>query len=284
MQCSITTLAENTAGIVNSIGEWGFSALINADGMNILLDTGAGYGILNNAELLGVDLSKIDKLVISHAHFDHTGGLRKVLRKIGKEVEVIAAQDPWAEKYSTRGGQKPQYVGIPYTRVELESLGARFTLTQEPVKITENIMTTGEVPAVTDFERVGEDYLWAKVGDELQVDTFPDDRALIVKTDVGLAVILGCAHRCLINTLYHARNLTGIEEINTVVGGCHLIHSSEERVIKTITALKDLDVKRVGVSHCTGLRAAAMMAAELGDRFFFNTACTKINVPDIPQG
>jgi len=283
MQCTITTLAENTAGSVNSIGEWGFSALIEGEGVNVLLDTGGGYGILNNAELVGVDLSKVDTLVISHAHFDHTGGLRKVLKKIGRELEVIAAEDLWAEKYSTRGGQKPQYIGIPYTRAELESLGARFTLTQEPVKITENIMTTGEVPAVTDFETVGEDYLWAKVGEELQRDTFPDDRALIVKTDAGLAVILGCAHRCLINTLYHARTLTGVEEIHTVVGGCHLINASEERIIKTIAALKDLDVKRVGVSHCTGLRAAAMMAAELGDRFFFNMACSKVNVPDIPQ-
>jgi 7,8-dihydropterin-6-yl-methyl-4-(beta-D-ribofuranosyl)aminobenzene 5'-phosphate synthase len=283
MQCRITTLAENTAGIVNSIGEWGFSALIEADGMNILLDTGAGYGIINNAELLDVDLAKIDKMVISHAHFDHTGGLRKVLGKIGKEIEVIAAQDLWAEKYSTRGGQKPHYIGVPYTRVELESLGAQFTLTQEPVSITENIMTTGEVPTVTDFETVGEDYLWVKVRGELQADAFPDDRALIVKTDVGLAVILGCAHRCLINTLYHAQQLTGVEKIDTVVGGCHLINASEERIIKTIAALKELDVKRVGVSHCTGLKAAAMMAAELGDRFFFNMAGSRVNVPDIPQ-
>ena len=279
MQCRITTLAENTAGMPDIIGEWGFSALVETDGMAVLLDTGKGHGIIHNAELLDVDLTKIDKVVLSHAHSDHTGGLREVLGKIGKEIEVIAAPNLWAEKYRAREGKKHSYIGIPYTRAGLESLGARFTLTQEPVILTENIMTTGEVPIVTDFEKVGEDYLLVKVGDDYQVDNFPDDRALIVKTDVGLAVILGCAHRCMINTLLHAQKLTGVEEIHTVVGGCHLIHASEERIVKTIAALKDLDVKRVGVSHCTGLRAAAMMAAELDDRFFFNMAGTSSTVP-----
>jgi 7,8-dihydropterin-6-yl-methyl-4-(beta-D-ribofuranosyl)aminobenzene 5'-phosphate synthase len=279
MQCQIKTLAENTAGMPGIIGEWGFSALVKGDGMTVLLDTGAGNGIISNAELLGVDLTKIDKIVLSHSHFDHTGGLRQVLLKTGKEIEVIAAPDLWAEKFSVRGGKKRRYIGIPYTRPELESLGARFTLTQEPIKLTENMMTTGEVPIVTDFEKVGEDYLLAKVDDGYQVDKFPDDRALIVKTDVGLAVILGCAHRCLINTLYHAQKLTGVKQIHTVVGGCHLVDASEERIKKTIAALKDLDVKKVGVSHCTGLRAGAMMAAEFGDEFFFNMAGTSVTVP-----
>jgi len=279
MQCRIITLAENTAGMPRIIGEWGFSALVEKDGMRVLLDTGAGHGIIHNAEILGVDFTKIDKLVLSHSHFDHTDGLLQVLRKIGKDIEVIAAPDLWSGKYSTRGGTKPRYIGIAYTRAGLESLGARFTLSQEPVSITEDILTTGEVPIVTDFETVGADYLLARVGDEYQLDTFTDDRALIVKTDVGLVVVLGCAHRCLINTLYHAQKLTGVNEIHTVVGGCHLIDASEERIKKTIDALKNLDVRRVGVSHCTGLRAAAMIAAELGERFFFNMAGTRVSVP-----
>lgn len=279
MQCRVTTLAENTAGVPRTIAEWGFSALVETNGMTVLMDTGEGHGIIHNAHVLGIDITTTDKIVISHSHVDHTGGLRQVLGKIGKEIDVIAAPDLWAKKYRAVQGKKHRYVGIPYTRAELESLGARFTLTQEPVRLAENVMTTGEVPIVTDFEKVGEDYLLVKVGDEYQLDNFPDDRALIVKTNEGLAVILGCAHRCIINTLYHAQNLTGVKEVHTVVGGCHLIHASEERIKKTIAALKDLDVKRVGVSHCTGLRAAAMMAAELGDRFLFNMAGTSITVP-----
>ena len=281
MECRISTLAENTCGVPHAIGEWGFSALVETEEMNVLYDTGEGLGTIHNAELLEVDFSKIDKIVISHSHFDHTEGLPQVLKKMRKEVEVIAAPDLWTgEKYSTRGRLKPEcrYIGIPYTRPYLEGLGARFTLTREPVKLTDNIMTTGEIPIVTDFEKIGEDYLLHRVGDQLVKDDFPDDRALIIKTDKGLAVIVGCAHRCLINTLYHAQKIAGVKRIHTVIGGCHLVDAPEERIMKTISALKELDVERVGVSHCTGLRAAAMMAHELGDRFFFNMACTRVTI------
>jgi 7,8-dihydropterin-6-yl-methyl-4-(beta-D-ribofuranosyl)aminobenzene 5'-phosphate synthase len=279
MECRITTLAENTAGMRDIVAEWGFSALIETEEMKVLMDTGCGHGIIYNADLLGVDLGSIDAIVISHAHQDHTGGLRQALRRIGKDVEVIAAPNLWDERYSSKGVARPRYNGIPFTRAELEGLGARFTMTQEPVALTENITTTGEVPAVTDFERVGSDYLLVRVGDGYQADTFPDDRALIVKSEEGLVVILGCAHRCIINTLYHAQELTGVHAIHTVVGGCHLIDAPEERVRRTIDALKELDVKRIGVSHCTGLKAGAMMAHELGERFFFNMAGTRVTVP-----
>ena len=279
MECRITTLAENTAGAPQIFGEWGFSALIEADGMNILMDTGLGHAVTHNAELLNVDLKTTDVIVLSHAHADHTGGLQPVLQNIRREVPVIGAPEIWDQKYSTRGTTTPRYIGIPYQRAELESLGARFNLSKEPIRLSKNVMTTGEVSVVTDFEKVGGDTLLVKVDDDYQLDQFPDDRALIITTEVGLVVILGCAHRCLINTLYHAQNLTGIERIHAVVGGCHLMDASEERIIKTIAALKDLDVRRVGVSHCTGLKAAAMMAHELGSRFFFNTAGTVITVP-----
>ena len=130
----------------------------------------------------------------------------------------------------------------------------------------------------TDFEQVGEDYLKIKVDDEFHNDPCLDDRALIVKTDKGLIVVLGCAHRCLINTLYHAREVTGEKQIYMVIGGCHLHDASKELIAKTIDSLQEFDIQKIGVSHCTGLPAASMMAAEFGDRFFFNTAGTSITV------
>jgi 7,8-dihydropterin-6-yl-methyl-4-(beta-D-ribofuranosyl)aminobenzene 5'-phosphate synthase len=84
----------------------------------------------------------------------------------------------------------------------------------------------------------------------------------------------------MINTLYHAQKLTGRKEIRVVIGGCHLINASVERVYRTIAALKELDVQKVGVSHCTGLEASGIMAHELGGRFFYNNACTRIDVTD----
>lgn len=276
MQIRITTLSENTAGGIGLLAEWGLSILVETEDLKVLLDTGPSISVPHNAALLGVDLAQIDKIVLSHGHQDHTGGLREVLTKTG-EVEVIAHPDIFAAKY-VRILEQERYAGIPFSREELEALGASFNLSREPVWITENIVTTGEIPMVTEYEQIDTN-LYVKEGEELVPDPLWDDRALIIKTDQGLVVILGCAHRGIINTLYHARELTGVELVHTVVGGTHLIRASEERVLLTAAALKELGVQRLGVSHCTGMPAAMMLAQEFGDIFFFNNAGTRITVP-----
>jgi len=278
MELHITTLSENTAGDINLLAEWGLSILIETDTVNILLDTGQSTSAGYNADILGIDLGKIDKIVLSHGHFDHTGGLRQILRKMRKEVEVIAQPDIWAAKYRRRQGQADRYIGIPFQRQELESLGATFNLTTKSVKITDNIMTTGEIPMVTDFEEIDPELL-VKEDTGWQPDKLLDDQALIINTELGLVVILGCAHRGIINTLYHAQQLTGVKVIHTVLGGCHLSRASEERISLTMAALKALGIQRLGVSHCTGLPAAMLMAQEFGDNFLFNNAGTSLNLP-----
>lgn len=277
MELEITTLSENTAGLGNFLGEWGLSMLVETDGPNILFDTGQSISASHNADILGIDLSQIDKIVLSHGHFDHTGGLRQILRRMRKEIEIIAHPDIWAVKYGRREGEEDRYTGIPFHRQTLESLGARFNLTTESVRLTDNIMTTGEVPMVTDYEEI-EPYLVVKEDDGFKRDMLLDDQALIINTEPGLVVILGCAHRGIINTLYHAQQLTGVKVIHTVLGGCHLMDASEQRVWLTIATLKELGVQRLGVCHCTGLPASAIMAQQFGDKFFFNNAGTRISL------
>jgi len=194
-----------------------------------------------------------------------------------KEIEVIAHPDVWAAKY-VRRDEAVRYCGIPFQRQELESLGARFNLTTKPVKITDNIMTTGEVPMVTDYEEIDSNLL-VKKADALEPDKLPDDLALIINTELGLVVVLGCAHRGIINTLYHAQQLTGRKEIHTVLGGSHLVSASEERIRLTMAALKELGVQRLGLCHCTSLSAVALLAQEFGDKFFFNNTGTILELP-----
>lgn len=279
MELRITTLSENTAGGGNLLAEWGLSILIETDGVNILLDAGSGISASHNADILGINLSKIDKIVLSHGHSDHTGGLRQILRKMKKEVEIIAHPGIWAAKYARRQGQKDRYIGMPFQRQELEGLGANFTLTTKPTKITDNIMTTGEIPMVTDFEEIEPNRFFVKEKTGWQPDELLDDQALIINTEPGLVVILGCAHRGVINTLYHAQQLTGVTQISVVLGGCHLISASKERIRLTISALRELGTQKLGVSHCTGLPAMVIMAQEFGNKFFFNNAGTRINLP-----
>jgi 7,8-dihydropterin-6-yl-methyl-4-(beta-D-ribofuranosyl)aminobenzene 5'-phosphate synthase len=243
----------------------------------VLLDTGSSVSAAHNADILGIDLSKIDRIVLSHGHYDHTGGLRQVLQKMRREVKIIAHPDIWQAKYARRKDEPDRYIGIPFQRNELESLGATFNLTAEKVKIDDSIMTTGEIPMETIFEQVDAD-LFFKDDSGWQPDKIMDDQALNVNTESGLVVILGCAHRGIINTLYHAQKLTGKEMIYAVVGGSHLINTSEERLWQTIAALRELNVQRLGLCHCTDLPAASVLAQEFGESFFFNKAGTVLTV------
>jgi 7,8-dihydropterin-6-yl-methyl-4-(beta-D-ribofuranosyl)aminobenzene 5'-phosphate synthase len=277
MTVRITTLSENTAGRGNLLAEWGLSILVETGNTSVLLDTGSSVSAAHNADILGIDLSKIDRIVLSHGHYDHTGGQRQVLQKMRREVKIIAHPDIWQAKYARRKDEPDRYIGIPFQRNELESLGATFNLTAEKVKIDDSIMTTGEIPMETSFEQVDAD-LFFKDDSGWQPDKIMDDQALIVNTESGLVVILGCAHRGIINTLYHAQKLTGKEMIYAVVGGSHLINTSEERLWQTIAALRELNVQRLGLCHCTDLPAASVLAQEFGESFFFNKAGTVLTV------
>lgn len=278
MGLRITTLSDNTAGRGRFLAEWGLSFLVETDEVNILFDTGKSISASHNAATVRFDLNQIDKIVLSHGHNDHTGGLRQILRKMKKEVEIIAHPDIWSAKYRRRQGEADKYIGIPFQRQKLESLGARFNLTTKPLKITDSIMTTGEIPMVTEFEQIDPN-LFVKEDGGLQPDKLLDDLALVIKTEAGLVVVLGCAHHGIINTLYHAQQLTGVKPIHAVLGGAHLISASEERIRLTIAALKGLGVQRLGLCHCTDLPAASLLAQEFGDRFFFNKAGIITDLP-----
>lgn len=276
MEIKITTLSENSAG-PGALGEWGLSMLVEADGMKILFDTGSGTAAVHNAQLMGIDLTTVDRMVLSHGHYDHTGGLLEVLRRTGGK-EIIAHPDVWTRKYGSLDNSPKRYVGIPFVREALEVMGASFHLSKEPVKLSEHVMTTGEIPMVTDYEVV-EKYLCVMEGEELKQDSLDDDLALIIDTEFGLVVILGCAHHGIVNTLKHAQKVTGKELIYAAIGGTHLIHASKERLEKTAAALQEMGVQHLGVSHCTGFNASAYLAREFGDRFFLNNAGTRLMLP-----
>lgn len=276
MEVKLTTLTENTANY-GFIGEWGLSILVEANGKRILMDTGLGFSPVYNAQLMGVDLAAIDHIVLSHGHADHTGGLRDVL-KIKGGVEVVAHPDMWDSKYAQRGPESYQYIGVPFAREELESRGARFNLAKEPVRITNHIITSGEIPMTSGYETIDKN-LFVKREGSFQPDPLADDLALIIDTDFGLVVIFGCGHRGVINTLRHAQQLTGKEMIYAVIGGIHLFRAPEEQLELTIAELQTMGIQKLGVSHCTGFRASARLAQEFSEAFFQNNAGTRITLP-----
>lgn len=276
MGIRITTLSENTANY-GFLAEWGLSILVEADGTRVLMDTGLGLSAVHNAQLMGIDLATIDRIVLSHGHADHTGGLRDVLKMKG-EVEIIAHPDIWDSKYAQRGQDSFQYIGIPFAREELESRGARFNLSKEPIHITDHIMTSGEIPMASGYEDI-DNFLFVKKDGVLHPDPVADDLALVIDTDFGLVVILGCAHHGLVNTLRQAQKLTGKEMIYAAIGGIHLFRASDEQIELTIAELKKMGIQKLGVSHCTGFKASTRLAQEFPGVFFQNNAGTRIELP-----
>jgi 7,8-dihydropterin-6-yl-methyl-4-(beta-D-ribofuranosyl)aminobenzene 5'-phosphate synthase len=275
MTVRITTLSENTAQL-GFLGEWGLSILVETESSRVLLDTGLSTSAVYNADLMGIDFSTIDAIVLSHAHGDHTGGLRNVLMRARKQVQVIAHPDIWIPKYVVYG-ELSRYAGIPYVKEDLESLGASFNLTRKPFKISDDIMTTGEIEMTTDYETI-DDRLAVKKGNKMVPDPLADDLAIVVRTTEGFILITGCAHRGIVNTVRQVQELTRGKYIHTIIGGTHLMVASPERVEKTANGLKELGLQRLGVSHCTGFNASAALAKEFGDIFFLNNAGTQITI------
>jgi 7,8-dihydropterin-6-yl-methyl-4-(beta-D-ribofuranosyl)aminobenzene 5'-phosphate synthase len=285
----ISTLCDNGASHTAFIAEWGLSLhLCYENETDVLLDTGKGMSCVPNATALGIDLGRVATICLSHGHGDHTGGLLPVLKTIvqtnpnRKDVGVYCHPAALEEQYVSHGDGY-FYCGIPYHLEELRRYGANFRTSSKPVWINDDMVLSGEIPLQTDFEAPSE-RCYLKIDGKFRPSPVQDDQALFVRTSQGLLVLSGCAHRGIINTLLHAREITGQEEIHMVVGGTHLLNTSMHQQERTADMLLDLGVHKVGVSHCTGHKPACYLAQRLGlERFFFNNAGTVITFsgPDV---
>lgn len=269
MATTIRTLVENTALKAGVIGEHGLAFLIETEHGAVLFDTGQGHALLHNAKKMDVNLRAVKRIVLSHGHFDHTGGLHKVLEKIGMR-EVFAHPDALCPKYAVRDSDVRD-IGLPISRAILEMAGARFCLHEGPKDILPGITATGYIPRTTDFETIHPRFQTGS-RDHLTPDEIRDDQALIVETSAGIAVVLGCAHAGLINTLLYAEKLTGSRKFTCVIGGTHLVDADERYIQHTVDALSQFDIGMMAPCHCTGFHGQVALLKAFGDRFVLNTA------------
>ncbi len=267
MRISATVICENCVfNPPGALAEEGLSIFMETDRGNFLLDTGTGKTLVNNALVLGLDLRSIKGIIISHHHYDHTGGLGPVLDLKGA-VDIYAHPDLFKESYNNKREKVP-YIGVPYPQPLLEGKGAMFKFSNEFRQIESGMWLTGEVPRRTDYER-GDKNQVVKSNEGYVKDNLLDDQSVVIETEKGLFIILGCCHSGIINTLSYIVQKMGQRHIYAVIGGTHLGPVSDEQRRKSIYALKAFDIERLGVSHCTRLETASQLASEFGDRFFF---------------
>jgi 7,8-dihydropterin-6-yl-methyl-4-(beta-D-ribofuranosyl)aminobenzene 5'-phosphate synthase len=273
-QTTVTILAENTAaGPAGLIGEHGFAALIERGETAVLFDTGQSISLARNAKVLGKDLAKVDTVVLSHGHYDHTGGLPDVLFAT-RGVEVIAHPDVFAPKYAVstgRNGHTRRFIGIKHNRAYLEhNGGARFTFLRAYTEIRPGMFFSGEVERKTVFEEP-DTHLKVEQQGRMVTDPLRDDASLLVETASGPVVICGCAHAGVVNVLHHFRAHSGHETFHGVIGGTHLGYapSDSDRLQRTMETFEHYGLVLIGVSHCTGQRAAAICHHRFEKRFAF---------------
>jgi 7,8-dihydropterin-6-yl-methyl-4-(beta-D-ribofuranosyl)aminobenzene 5'-phosphate synthase len=272
MKCNITVLCENTAPVPGLLGEHGFAAFVETPDTKILFDTGQGFTLVQNALRLQKDLRQVSQLVLSHGHFDHTGGLLAFLGLHGP-CDIVAHPDVLSERFrwmAVGPGQeeKPVSIGVPWREAYLTTRGARFKWQSDFTEIAPNIYVSGEVPRRTVFEAGDPKFVVRRDG-QWASDPFLDDYSLVIKTPKGLVVLLGCAHAGLINILDHAIAKTGEERIRGILGGTHLGFCPPSQLEETMKALGGYHVEHLATSHCTGQGPIARLAAEFGKRFAF---------------
>jgi 7,8-dihydropterin-6-yl-methyl-4-(beta-D-ribofuranosyl)aminobenzene 5'-phosphate synthase len=268
METRITTLIENSQGEHLSLKtEHGISFLIEKDGHKVLFDTGQTGAFIENAQKLGLSLNDLEFVAVSHGHYDHSGGLRR-LTEVTRAFTLITGKDFFRLKYAT-DGISYEYLGNDFDERFLADKGIRHRTAQKAgEEILPGIYVLTAFPRVHADEVINPRFV-VQTADGFVPDDFSDEICVAVETKKGFAVLLGCSHPGMKNMIDAAASLLP-GPLFAVMGGTHLVEASDECLAASVSYLKDYGFGAIGLSHCTGEIAVGQIA-KVAKGFFRNT-------------
>jgi 7,8-dihydropterin-6-yl-methyl-4-(beta-D-ribofuranosyl)aminobenzene 5'-phosphate synthase len=250
----------------DGIGEWGFAALVEADGRQILFDTGAHpRTVLDNAKELGLDLSRVEEVVLSHNHEDHTGGLMTLRRELGaRNPKAMSRVHVGKGIFWSRPGKDGREGNTMLeTRRLFEATGGTFIEHDAPVQLIPGLWLTGPVP------RLHAERNWSGKG-QVQgpagfvEDTIPEDQSLVADTPRGLVLLSGCGHAGIVNTVDYARKVVRPAPLHAAIGGFHLFAATDDQLEWTAQKLRASGLENLIGAHCTGIEAVYRLRERTG--------------------
>ena len=262
---NVTVTVVSTMLAERGIGEWGFAAVVEVDRRRWLFDTGARPDtVLQNAEAMKIDLASITDVILSHHHWDHTGGLltlRKALMAKNPSALSVAhvASGIFRSRRATGDAEANPMIAA---RTAYEATGGRFVEYESTRPLQRGVWLSGPVPRRYD-ERNWSGSLRVQEGASYVDDTLPEDQALIVATARGLTVVTGCGHAGIGNILAFAQ-AAHPGTVRAVVGGLHLLTADEAQLVWTAERMRAAGVAHLLGAHCTGIEAVYRMRAPAG--------------------
>jgi len=252
----ITILVDNHAqeGLTS---EHGFSALIEINDQRILFDTGQQEVLFRNAKKLGVDLTNLNSLILSHGHYDHTGETAEIL-KLNPACELYLHPKAMLPRFSIREGiSKNIAISTKNQQAILNHPINQLHWVTSATEITDSLSLTGEIPKTTTFENSSGPFFLDTEGK--RVDPISDDQSIWIETKDGLIILTGCCHAGIINTMDYIKQKSGVTKVRAIIGGFHLRSASKEKQKQTVSALKNHDIKELVPCHCTGDETTAYL-------------------------
>lgn len=283
----VTTLIENS-NLSNPelTPEHGISMYIETEEGNILFDTGKSDNYIENAKKLGIDMKKTNYMVLSHAHYDHCGGVKGLIEKVKPEDLTLYIRDNFFKyndkyHYQEKPGPKLDFTdGTPgYTFIGID-FDEKY-LNEKNVKVeyidVDELKLTDQVSIFSNFGKSEKEKLnpamKVKVDGEYKLDEFVEEVAIAIDTNNGIVILTGCSHTGIMNIVDTIHEKTG-KDIYAVIGGTHLIEADDARTEETIKHFKELGIQKIGLSHCTGEKAVNIFEQMAPDISFVNSTGT----------